>query len=175
VKAAGAGTTLEMKGGTIVKRGIIIGLFLAVAMMLGACGGGGLEPVAKVGPLEIYDPWARVALNQGAVYLAIRNTGDADDMLVAASTDVARTELHTTVMHGDQMAMEPVQGIPVRAGSWAALHPGGLHIMLMEMRRELRPGDKVNLELRFEKAGTVSITVPVRALVQGQEGGMSHY
>ncbi len=152
-----------------MKKGVVTGFLLALAMMLGACGGGGVKPVAKIGPLEIFDPWARVTLKEGAVYLAIRNTGDADDVLVAASTDVARVELHTTMMRGGQMVMEPVQSVPVRAGAWAALQPGGLHIMLVDLRRELRPGDRINLELRFEKAGTVSITVPVRALVQEGE------
>jgi len=157
-----------------MKRGMLTGLLLVLAMTLGACGGGGVKPVAKIGPLEIFDPWARVTLKEGAVYLAIRNTGDADDVLVAASTDVARVEFHTTMMRGGQMVMEPVQSIPVRAGAWAALQPGGLHIMLIDLKRELRPGDRINLELRFEKAGTVSISVPVRALVQGQQEGTSH-
>jgi hypothetical protein len=42
------------------------------------------------------------------------------------------------------------------------MKPGGHHIMLLGLRRDLKPGDTVKVTLVFEKAGPMSIEAPVR-------------
>jgi len=58
--------------------------------------------------------------------------------------------------------MAPVTAIAVPAGGEATLAPGGLHIMLIDLTRELTPGDEVTLTLTFEKAGDITVTAVVR-------------
>jgi len=41
--------------------------------------------------------------------------------------------------------------------------PGGKHIMLMQLNRELKESDTVDLTLIFATAGEITITAPVRA------------
>ncbi len=143
---------------------------LLLALLLAACASGGVKPAAEVGELQIFDPFARVGLEEGAVYFAVRNAGAEDDALVGASSPVAEeVGLHSTMMMDGSMRMMPVERVPLPAGGWMALSPGGYHIMLMGLQEKLEPGDVITVELRFQRAGTVTLQVPVRAFVE--EGG----
>ena len=66
------------------------------------------------------------------------------------------------------MKMSPVPNIPVPAGGSATLQPGGLHVMLMGLNRELAVDDKFNVTLNFEKSGPQTIEVEVRDSIMGQ-------
>ena len=60
------------------------------------------------------------------------------------------------------MQMSPLASIDVPAGGKAELKPGGVHVMLIDLARELKSGEKVTLKLKFEKAGEVTVTADVR-------------
>jgi copper(I)-binding protein len=126
--------------------------------------------------IEIAEPWARASAGTtGAAYMTLRNTGDAADRLIAASSPAAgKTELHTMTMEGDVMRMRPVAGIEVKPHGSTELKPGGLHVMLMGLKGPLKPGDRLALTLKFEKAGEVSVEVPVRAAGAMGPGAMPH-
>ena len=90
------------------------------------------------------------------------NTGKQADRLVAASVDVAdHAELHTHLNDNGVMKMRQIPDIPVEAGATVKLQPGGLHIMLMDLKQPLKEGDKIPMTLRFEKAGEVKVDVHV--------------
>lgn len=99
-----------------------------------------------------------------AAYMVIRNTGSEADKLIAASTDVAKTvELHTVIEEGGVMRMRQVEGgIDIPANGQVELKPGGFHVMLIGLTRDLNAGDKVELTLTFEKAGQIPVTAEVR-------------
>lgn len=97
-----------------------------------------------------------------AIYLDIVNSGDADRLLSAQADETAsQTELHATLFEGDMMRMRKIEAVDLQAGVTTALKPGGLHIMLIEIKKPLQVGQSVPLTLRFEKAGTVQLNVPV--------------
>ena len=99
----------------------------------------------------------------GAVYVTLSNSGSQPDALVSASTDVAQTaELHQTTRDGGVMKMRPVKAIPVPAGGKTELKPGGYHIMLMGLKQDLKPGEKVAVTLKFEHGGETRIEAPVK-------------
>jgi copper(I)-binding protein len=99
----------------------------------------------------------------GAVYMNITNTGAADK-LVKAQTDVADTvELHTVIEEDGVMQMRPVPGIDVPANGSVQLKPGGFHVMLIGVNKELESGDKITVKLTFEKAGERELQAEVRA------------
>ena len=99
-----------------------------------------------------------------AVYLSIRNSGPIDDTLLDVQTDVAvAAEIHRTTAQDGVMRMGPAGPLLVPAGGTLALEPGGLHIMLIGLHQDLRPGSQVRLTLRFERAGDVEVLVPIRA------------
>ena len=117
--------------------------------------------------INITDPYARVATKHsksGAAFMQIENIGDEADKLIGVRSDVAmRIELHTHIDAGDgvmQMRHIP-EGFTISAGEAHMLQRGGDHVMLMGLNRTLQHGDMVQMILIFEKAGEITVDVPV--------------
>ena len=129
--------------------------------------------------LSIEKPWARATVagaSVGGGYLTVRNAGAADRLLGASSPVAERTELHEMVMEKDVMRMREVKGVDVPARGALELKPGAHHLMFMELKKQLKQGDKVPVTLKFEKAGEVKVELTVEALAAGgsKHGGMKH-
>ena len=98
-----------------------------------------------------------------AVYLTLRNDGATADTLLAAYTDVARdVEIHETRMEEGVMRMRQMQHVAIPAGESISMKPGGLHIMLIGLTRELAIGDAFDVTLEMAQSGKRSIEVVVR-------------
>ncbi|MDR7418133.1 MAG: copper chaperone PCu(A)C [Armatimonadota bacterium] len=98
-----------------------------------------------------------------AVYMILHNDGDAPDRLTDAETDVAASvELHETRVEGGMGQMFRVPSIVVPARGRVELKPGGLHIMLIGLRRDLKVGERFQVVLVLERAGRVPTTAEVR-------------
>lgn len=114
---------------------------------------------------SVSEPWARPGLAGGnsAVYFTVKVTGH-DDVLLSASSDVAEAvELHQTQMEGDQMHMQHMHhGVPLPDGETVRFEPGGLHVMLIGLKRDLKAGDTFDLTLTFEKGGELTVSVTVQ-------------
>jgi hypothetical protein len=109
------------------------------------------------------DVWARAAATgNSAAYMTLRNGGAADRLVQVESDVAAAVELHKTTMDGNMMKMAPVDGVALPAQGQAELKPGGLHVMLIGLTRELKAGEKLKLKLHFEKAGVQEIEAEVR-------------
>jgi hypothetical protein len=141
---------------------------LVVASLAAGCSSGG-------GSIKVAEPWARASsamASAGAAYMRIENTGSAADALIGAASPAARTvEVHETVAmgpapdasgDGGMMGMQPVARLEIPAGGTVELKPGSYHIMLIDLSQELKTGDKIEISLTFEKAGTVTVTAEVR-------------
>jgi copper(I)-binding protein len=136
-------------------------LFLVWVVLLVAC-----QPVKiSTGVLDLKNVWARPAASgdNGAVYFMIENGTEQDDVLHSAQTDIAAAvELHMSVMEGDRMSMHQQEAVAIPAGEAVEFTPGGLHIMLVGLTRELKAGDTFEVTLEFENAGEKVVTVTVR-------------
>ena len=97
-----------------------------------------------------------------AVYLTVDNAGPRADALVSASSDVAKTtELHE-VRTEEGVKMRPVEKIPLPAGGKVELKPGGYHVMLIGLTRDLKPGDIIPVTLTFELGGEMRVEATVK-------------
>lgn len=152
--------------------------FVIAALTFTACGANAPdEPV-----IVIDDPWVRAAIvieedsqdaseeemamasSTSAAYMVIRNQGKQEDRLIAAYGDVSEfVELHTTETRNGVSMMAKVNGIDIPGRRNISLESGGLHIMLIKLNRDLRPGDTVELTLEFEKSGRIPVQAEVRA------------
>lgn len=125
-------------------------------------------------PVAVTSPWARATpggAKVGAAYLEL-STSKAADKLVSAKSPVAGVvELHTHANENGVMKMRRIDGIPVEAGKKVTLQPGGLHIMLMDLKQPLKEGEAIDLTLVFEKAGEVAVKVPVLKVGSPGPGG----
>lgn len=91
-------------------------------------------------------------------FFVLENRGTANDTLLAVSSpDADSAVLHTVV--GGQM--QRVARLLIVAGGTVRLHPGGYHLMIEGLHRELRIGDTVTLALSFARAGQVLVQAPV--------------
>jgi copper(I)-binding protein len=72
--------------------------------------------------------------------------------------------LHQSTRTGTMEGMQDVDSVPLPAGSLVTLAPGATHIMLMDLKHPLKPGDTLTLELHFARAGTEAVNVPVRPI-----------
>lgn len=131
----------------------------------------------RAGDIAIEQPFARATpAKVGGVFLVLKNGGGSADKLVKAVSPVAENvELHTHIKDGDAMRMRAVETIPVPANGQTALEPGGYHIMLIGLKQPLKEGGSFPLTLTFEKAGSVTVTVPVhKAGAPAPAGGHEH-
>jgi periplasmic copper chaperone A len=126
----------------------------------------------SIGDLVIERPWARESVTRtGAVYLTVRNDGDADDRLTGISTEIAdRAELHASVVEDGVMRMRPVEALEIPAQGEAVLEPGGLHVMLVGLRAPLEEGGSFPLRLVFEGAGEIEVVATIEDIAHGGAG-----
>ena len=115
--------------------------------------------------LSIEDPWARPGFkgDNSAIYLVINNSTDLGDGLIGASSDVANiTEIHLSKMDPEgTMTMERQDLVGVPANEVVELAPGGLHVMLVNLVKDLDVGDTFDLILEFQRAGDIVVEVEV--------------
>lgn len=99
-----------------------------------------------------------------AAFMTLRNATAQDDRLIAARSDAARVvEIHETIMDGEVMRMHPLEdGVLLPAGETVELSPGGIHIMLIDIQRDLQPGESVAITLELEQAGSITVEAEVR-------------
>jgi hypothetical protein len=99
----------------------------------------------------------------GAVYVTITNRGAAPDAVVGATSDAAeKVELHETRNEGGVMKMHPMARVEIAPGGQLEMKPGGYHIMLLGLKRDLKAGERVTVTLTFEKAGPKTVEADVR-------------
>jgi copper(I)-binding protein len=140
-------------------RNAIIAAVLGLALGLGS--------LARAGDLAVVDAWARATppgAGVAAAYLTIDNAGGGADRLLGASSDAAgRVEVHETRRDGEVMRMRKAEPLDIPAGERVVFGPGGLHVMLMELKEPLRQGDTLSLTLRFEHAGEFRVQAGILA------------
>jgi len=119
------------------------------------------------GSMTLQQAWARASIGAakaGAAYLAIVNTGDEVDRLLAVKTSAAKvSQIHTNLMKDGVMRMRRVEVLEIAPGEPVVLKPGGLHVMLMGLKKRLIEGESFVLELTFENAGRIEVPVQIES------------
>jgi copper(I)-binding protein len=98
-------------------------------------------------------------------FVTVSNAGHVSDRLVSASCACAQSvEMHRMWMDHNIMRMRPApNGLEVPAGGTLALTKGRDHLMLVGLKRPLKPGMRVKMTLRFEHNGKATLDFPVKA------------
>ena len=121
----------------------------------------------RLGELTIASPWSMELPPNAptvAAYFVIHNNGSAADTLMSVDTPIAGlAQLHEHVHANGLMKMQQVPSVEVAAGGDAVFAPMGYHVMLLELqdKSRLTDGQTFPLTLHFEKAGEVTVQVPV--------------
>ena len=120
----------------------------------------------------VSEPWARAspgAVKNGAAFMTLMSHGEADRLISASAPVSEAVELHAHINDNGVMRMREIPAIDVPAGGTVTLKPGGLHVMFIGLKAPLTQGGSFPLALNFEKAGTITVQVPVKKV-----GAMGH-
>jgi copper(I)-binding protein len=119
----------------------------------------------SAGPLIIEHARSRptaAGMPTGVAYLSITNNGAREDVLLAAHTPAAaRVEFHRTIIEAGMAKMRPGGKLTIAPNTTLVAEPGGLHLMLVDLKAPLVAGTLVPLVLTFESAGDVTVQLLV--------------
>jgi copper(I)-binding protein len=89
--------------------------------------------------------------------MAIKNNGKEVDQLLGAKGNVSSSvEIHEMQLENNVMKMRAVQEVQLPVGYEVTFKHGqanGYHLMLIDLKKSLKQGDKFALTLNFKKAG----------------------
>lgn len=103
-------------------------------------------------------------------FMILHNADTEARAVVAAETAVAGVvELHTHESKGGMMQMRQVPQIEIAAGSTTRLKPGGLHVMLIDMKKPLKEGDVVDIILILDNGEKLAVAAPVMSVTDGMQ------
>lgn len=136
---------------------------ILIAMLIGAA------PQAALAQVEVRDAWIRATVPSAkSSGLFMRITSAQDAQLVEVRSGVAGVaEIHQMKMDGQMMRMHAVPAIDLPAGQAVHLAAGGYHVMLMDLKRQLKQGETVPVTLVIRnkgKSGTVEVNATVKPL-----------
>jgi len=128
---------------------------------------------ASHGQVQVKDAWVRPALQGQTATGAFMSltSGEGARLIGVASPVAGVVEIHEMVMEGNVMRMRPITALELPAGRSVELKPGGYHVMLMDLKRPLKAGERVPLELRIETKDKRLVTQPVEAEVAARAPG----
>jgi copper(I)-binding protein len=120
--------------------------------------------------VTVKDAWVRATVPQQKATGAFMQLQAAQDSkLISASSPLTpAVEVHEMAMQDNVMKMRQVPSVELPAGKTVELKPGGYHVMLMDLKQQVKEGDTVPLTLVIEgkdgKRRSVEVKAPVRAL-----------
>lgn len=136
---------------------------LALALLLAA-----LAPCAQAAGVAVSDAWVRATppgVRVAALYLTLRNDGDRPEVLVGLESPLAgHAMVHETRIEQGRSRMRPVAQLRIAPRGTVRLAPGGLHVMLHDLKDDLPVGRRIPLMLRFASGETVRAAAVVRPL-----------
>ena len=127
----------------------------------------GLGSTAALAQVSVSEPWVRGTVeSQMATGAFMRLTAATDARLLGARSPVAGiVELHEMALENNVMRMREISRLDLPAGRTVELRPGGYHVMLLDLKRTLKPGEEVPITLEIEQGGK-RMSVQVKAIVR---------
>jgi len=132
------------------------GMWLATLLLM-------LAPAAPAA-VSITNAWSRAtppATTVGVIYAEL--VADATDELIAIEADAVaqRVEVHVSSNDGGTMKMRPLTSLALPAGQQVRFQPGGMHVMLIGLRKPLLAGATIPVTFKFRSAASVRIEAKI--------------
>jgi copper(I)-binding protein len=130
--------------------------------------------------VTVKDAWVRATVAQQKATGAFMQLQSAQDAkLISAQSPVAGlVEVHEMSMDGGVMKMRAVPSLALPAGKAVDLKPGGYHVMLMDLKGQVKDGDTVPVTLVVEgkdgKRQNIEIKVSARKSMPAMNAGSDH-
>jgi len=116
--------------------------------------------------VSVLDPWVRESppgVTMMAGYMALRNNTSRPQVLMAmSSSGFATVMIHRTIVKNGVASMVHASQIELKPSASFIFSPGGYHLMLMNPKRTLRAGDRVDINLEFRGGLVLPVAFEVR-------------
>jgi hypothetical protein len=116
--------------------------------------------------VSVRDAWVRETppgMSMMAGYMELRNNTSQPQVLVAASSSgFEAVMIHRTIVKDGRAGMVHASQIELTPGASFIFTPGGYHLMLMNPKRTLRAGDRVDINLEFRDGLRLPVSFEVR-------------
>jgi len=125
--------------------------------------------------ISVSDAWMRElppVVPNAALYMTLSNSGTEPRRLLALHADWARSlEIHESRQVDGMWQMQPLEALDIGPGETQVLAPGGVHIMVFDVKSMPRAGDRVSVRLLLDQGQTLDVEVLVRG---GADASHSH-
>jgi periplasmic copper chaperone A len=114
--------------------------------------------------IEVKNAWLRPAdtgMNSALYLKIVNNSAKADTLYKVGFSDASMAMMHETYKKGDLTGMKMVKEIAVNPNSTFQFKPGYYHIMLIKLKKDLKPKEKENFELYFKSGRKIKGTAIV--------------
>ncbi|TPQ16612.1 copper chaperone PCu(A)C [Streptomyces sporangiiformans] len=144
---------------------------MAAGLALAGCGGSadGANSDVDLSVRSAYIPQP-VTDAMAAGYLVVVNKSDSSDDLVSATSDIAED---VTIHETSGQTMKRADRLEVPANGQLVLKTGGTHLMFEKLKRKLKEGETVSVELRFTKTDPIKVEMPVKSATYQPTSSMS--
>jgi hypothetical protein len=78
-------------------------------------------------------------------------------------------------MEGDMARMRQVESLAIPSNGTVKAEPGGLHLMLMDLKQTLEVGQRIPVTLSFERAGNIKVTAVVEDATKRVSDDHAHH
>ncbi|MEU5214751.1 copper chaperone PCu(A)C [Streptomyces sp. NPDC020807] len=129
---------------------------LAASLALTGCSSSDDKPRLEVSGAFMPQP----VMDMAGGFLTIKNDSGTADKLTSVTSPISDD---VTIHETKNQKMQQVTSFDIPANGELKLERGGNHIMFMELKSKPKQGDKVSIELHFEKADPIKVDVPVEA------------
>ena len=123
----------------------------------------------RIAPLpKVFDVWVKTTIpgsTVSAAYMHIKS-GTPMKLVKVESPAAGIVEIHDMKMNAGVMEMNAMDAVDIAANTLVELKPGGMHVMLMKVKKPINKGDKVPLKLTFEIAGKKPLVIELDAIAQ---------
>nr|WP_223185557.1 copper chaperone PCu(A)C [Streptomyces sp. CBMA152] len=100
-----------------------------------------------------------VSADMAGGFLVVKNDSKTADKLTKVTSDISDD---VTIHETKNQKMQEVKSFDIPANGQLNLERGGSHIMFMALKKKPKQGEKVSIELHFEKADPVKVELPVK-------------
>lgn len=143
---------------------------VAATLLALSAGSAAAQPVPGQANVNVSNAWVRTTMpgqQSTGAFMSLR--APTAMKLVAVSTPAAGiVEVHEMKMDGDIMRMREILQLELPAGKTVDLQPGGLHVMLMDLKQPFAKDTRVPFTLTFKDAKGVdsqlNVSLPVAAV-----------
>jgi len=130
-------------------------------------------------PIVVSDAWIReVPVNSdvSALYFEVKNSGDGEDWIVSIDTPLSqKAEIHNTLIDSNGSAtMVRLEDVKIASGESLKLSPGGMHVMLIGLKENIRAGQEYTVNINFKNSGNEKVTAKVIGLEETMSNHLNH-